>query len=132
MRHVPHAASQTLYDRNFVHLVMRNSINERWELVWEEIRGSWWKPSLHVWILFVCHHEWRFDRHSASSARRTVIPHVGSHMNFQVSFCRESFATYVAFERFIAGMGSDMNLQSASAREAFLANLTLVLQWSSS
>lgn len=127
-----HATGEALDDRYFVHLVRWNSVHKRRELVLKEIRSPWWEPCLHERVLFVCHHKWRFDGHSASSARWAVVPHMSSHMDLQVPFCCESFPANCAFEGFVTSVRSDMNLQGTCAAETFLANLALVLQWCSS
>lgn len=78
------------------------------------------------------HHKWGFNRHPAPTTRGAIVPHVGSHMNLQVSFRGKSFAAHGAFEGLITSVGSNMDLQGTGAGEPFLANLALVLQWSSS
>ena len=55
-----------------------------------------------------------------------VLRFVSLEVDFEIAFCCESIATYIAFEGTFARMGPDVDLQSRVTAEHFAAELTPV------
>ena len=67
------------------------------------------------------------DAHSPSASRRPIIPHVGSHVNFEISLGRECPGADCALERLLSRVCSHMNLHSTCRAKVFVAYLTLAI-----
>lgn len=53
-----------------------------------------------------------FNRHASTTPGWTVVPHVSSHMYFEISPGCECLATHSAFERLVSSMSPGVYLQS--------------------
>ena len=71
--------------------------------------------------------ERNIDAHSPPTSRRPIIPHVRSHVNFQISLCRERPGADCALKRLLSRMCSHMNLHSTCRAKVFVAYLTLAI-----
>ena len=67
------------------------------------------------------------DAHSPSTSRRPIIPHVSSHVNFEISLGGKCPGADCALERLLSRMCSHMNLHSTCRAKVFVAYLTLAI-----